>query len=213
MGRCWPGRSTTVKVGATHVTRGAGFVRDVTATVASMDPTPEAPLRARQGAHGTRRVVVLSGLAGLVGPAVLGFPLARPSPWERAGALITVSAWAPYWQPDAALASFSDNAAVFSDVSMFAYHATAADAVTPYDGVDPNTRTSFAEHASPAGVALTASIIDDTAAGAMATILGDPTSRALHVQTIVAFANDNGFDGIDLDYEKFAFSDGRDTWA
>ncbi|HZX56183.1 MAG TPA: hypothetical protein VFE86_15960, partial [Ilumatobacteraceae bacterium] len=94
-----------------------------------MDPTPEAPLRARQGTHGTKRIVVLSALGGLVVAAVLGFTLTRTSPWERAGAPITVSAWAPYWQPDAALASFSDNASVFSDVSMFAYHATAADAV------------------------------------------------------------------------------------
>jgi spore germination protein YaaH len=47
----------------------------------------------------------------------------------------------------------------------------------------------------------------------MAAILADPAQRAVHVQTIVDFANNNRFDGIDLDYEKFAFSDGHATWA
>jgi spore germination protein YaaH len=32
------------------------------------------------------------------------------------------------------------------------------------------------------------------------------------VQTILHFAEAEQFDGIDLDYEKFAFSDGRETW-
>ena len=47
----------------------------------------------------------------------------------------------------------------------------------------------------------------------MAAILADPASRAEHVDAIVAFAADGEFAGIDLDYEQFAFADGRDTWA
>jgi spore germination protein YaaH len=33
------------------------------------------------------------------------------------------------------------------------------------------------------------------------------------VDTIRAFAADGRYDGIDIDYEQFAFADGRDTWA
>jgi spore germination protein YaaH len=47
----------------------------------------------------------------------------------------------------------------------------------------------------------------------MAAILADPSTRALHVDTIATLVTDGGFDGVDLDYEQFAYSDGRDTWA
>jgi spore germination protein YaaH len=50
------------------------------------------------------------------------------------------------------------------------------------------------------------------AAGGMAGVLADPTTRTAHVDAIVEFADDGDFDGIDIDYEKFAFEDGRDTW-
>ena len=36
---------------------------------------------------------------------------------------------------------------------------------------------------------------------------------ARHVDAIASFAADGDFAGIDLDYEQFAFADGRDTWA
>ena len=51
------------------------------------------------------------------------------------------------------------------------------------------------------------------AAGGMAAVLADPATRAAHVDTLAALARDQGFDGIDLDYEVFAFGDARSTWA
>jgi spore germination protein YaaH len=47
----------------------------------------------------------------------------------------------------------------------------------------------------------------------MAAILADPGTRADHVDAIVGFAAEGGYDGVDLDYEQFAFADGRDTWT
>jgi spore germination protein YaaH len=46
----------------------------------------------------------------------------------------------------------------------------------------------------------------------MAAILADPATRRRHVEAIVEFASDGGYDGIDLNYEQFAFADGRDSW-
>ena len=43
-------------------------------------------------------------------------------------------------------------------------------------------------------------------------ILANTTSRTQHVQNIVNLVMSNGFDGIDLDYEGFAFTDGRESW-
>ena len=46
----------------------------------------------------------------------------------------------------------------------------------------------------------------------MAAILADPSSRAEHVDAIVQFAADRAVDGVDINYENFAFEDGKDTW-
>jgi spore germination protein YaaH len=56
------------------------------------------------------------------------------------------------------------------------------------------------------------SIIDAYDAGGMAKILADPATRAAHVEALAALAAREQWDGIDLDYERFAFADGSDTW-
>jgi spore germination protein YaaH len=56
------------------------------------------------------------------------------------------------------------------------------------------------------------SISDGMPAGGMAAVLADPAQRAAHVDAVVALVRDNGFDGIDIDYEQFAFADTRSTW-
>lgn len=163
--------------------------------------------------HGLRRLVVFCvvGTMLLAGVVVYGFT--HTPQWKRHGLPITVAGWAPYWQTDSALASFNANSAVFSDVSMFGYSTTGADSVQPYPGMDPNAPLIFRRDARAASVQFVASIVDATKAGEMATILADPTSRSLHVRTVVRFTVDGGFDGVDLDYENFAFLDGKQTWS
>ena len=158
------------------------------------------------------RPVALAAAAVLVLGVIITYALSRPSSWKRSGPPATVSGWAPYWQTDSAYASFAANRAAFVDVSLFAYHATAADAVEPYDGLGADVPNQYRAAVRGAGARFTATIVDDTPSGTMAGILAHKTSRALHVQTIVSFAETGGFDGIDLDYEKFAFSDSRKTW-
>ena len=72
----------------------------------------------------------------------------------------------------------------------------------------------FLDAARRRGVPLVASILDGTDAGRDG---GDPRrpgdSGPSHVDAIADFAADGDFDGIDIDYEQFAFADGRDTWA
>ncbi|HEY4332393.1 MAG TPA: glycosyl hydrolase family 18 protein [Ilumatobacteraceae bacterium] len=182
-----------------------------------MDDTPEAPprrpRRASARAESVRRVVLVCLLGAVVLAVIGGYAVTtHKSPWKRSGPPITVSAWAPYWQTDAATASLTANIGAFSDVSLFAFHATAAASVTPYDGLDPNASAGLRTVTAGAGVKLTASIVDDTGAHTMAGIIADPTQRATHVATITQLAMADGFDGIDLDYENFAFNDGRSTW-
>jgi spore germination protein YaaH len=133
--------------------------------------------------------------------------------WERRGPPIRVASWAPYWQPETALASFTDNSDLFADVSLVAYSALDATTIVTYDGLPDGTKETYRRATSAAGVPFVATIFDDSPSGTMAAVFADPTQRSAHVRTIVDLVVAGGYDGVDIDYEKFAFSDPRSTWA
>jgi spore germination protein YaaH len=123
-----------------------------------------------------------------------------------------ISGWAPYWSPSTSTSSFSANADLFEDVAPFWYQAQGAPGT-----IVPNVSTSgmraLVDAARAEGVPVLPAITDGHGPGGLAAVLADPAARALHVDAIVDLVMDNGYDGIDLDYEGFAFSDGRETWA
>lgn len=106
------------------------------------------------------------------------------------------------------------NASAFHQVSPFWYETTGATSIVEIDdpSFDAELADDFIADAKAAGVPLVASILDATAPRQMAAILADPAQRRAHIDTILAFARSNGFQGIDLDYERFAWDDGTDTW-
>ena len=161
----------------------------------------------------TGRLVTFCVVAALMLTAVVVYGFTHTGRWKRSGPPITVSSWAPYWQADSALASFNANAAVFGDVSMFGYFTDAAGSVKPYATMDPNAPLVLKRDARAAGVEFVASIIDATKPREMAAILADPATRAVHVDAVTRFAIASDVDGVDLDYENFAFNDGKATWA
>lgn len=161
----------------------------------------------------TSRLVTFCVVAALMLTAVVVYGFTHTGRWKRSGPPITVSSWAPYWQADSALASFNANAAVFGDVSMFGYFTDAAGSVKPYATMDPNAPLVLKRDARAAGVEFVASIIDATKPREMAAILADPATRAVHVDAVTRFAIAGDVDGVDLDYENFAFNDGKATWA
>lgn len=174
--------------------------------MAEEEETP--PRRARRS---SRRILAV-GVLVLV--AVVAAALLWPQEeWERTGPPIAASSWAPWWQTGDAYQSFTANADLFGDVSVVAYRATDTTSILPYDGLASDAIPRFREAATATGVALIATIFDEAEPRRMAAILADPATRALHVDTIVGVVRDGGFDGVDLDYEQFAYSDGRDTWA
>jgi spore germination protein YaaH len=158
---------------------------------------------------------VRAGIIGLTALAVvITVGLAWPDgEWQRRGDPLTVSGWAPYWQPEASLASFEANSDLFVDVSVVAYSATAASTVTRYPSLTDEALDTFRRAAADADVQLIATVFDDAPAGAMAAILSDPTTRTAHVAALVDVVRSGEFDGVDLDYETFAFEDDRSTWA
>jgi hypothetical protein len=64
-----------------------------------------------------------------------------------------------------------------------------------------------------AGMQIIPTMTDGTAKLVLAGYLANPTTRTTIVNSIVNLVNVNGFDGIDLDYEGFAFVDGSSTWT
>jgi HAD superfamily hydrolase (TIGR01509 family) len=184
-------------------------------------PTDAAPAkRARR-----RRTLFILGAVGLAALGASAFavlddeedgggvvsPVVRDEP--RGAEPLALHAWVPFWALDNALPDLESRSDALTEVSPFWYEATGVDEIR----VNPNTSSRDAEQfidtARAHDIPVVASILDATGAGEMAAILADRGQRADHVDAIVDFAAEGRFAGVDLDYEQFAFADGRDTWA
>ena len=151
--------------------------------------------------------------------AILGADPATAEPRPKPIA----SGWLPYWmtsptKPQAVMSAVG-NADLLSEVSPFWYSAVKGGANGVQVVLNPNFTNGAANEAwamdqlRAAGVKVWPAIADGSGAGTMAALLADPTRRAAHVGEIVNLAVSRGYDGIDLDYETFAFTDGRQTWS
>lgn len=125
--------------------------------------------------------------------------------------VIPIDAWAPYWALDRSAEEIGRRDGSMREVSPFWFRSVGVDEII----VDPNASSEltakFLDDADD--VLIVPSIVDGLPAGEMAAIIADPDTRARHVDAIIEFATAGDFDGIDLNYEQFAFADGRDTWA
>ncbi len=153
----------------------------------------------------------------LVGQVPGASPVAANAP-ER-----VLSGWMPYWMTSPARPTGVDsavaNADLFEDVSPFWYSATARKG----GGVKVELNRNFTngeanvawamQRLREAGMVVLPAIADASGKRRMARTLADPALRGQHVADLVALAVNNGYDGLDLDYENFAFSDGRSSWA
>ncbi len=142
--------------------------------------------------------------------------LAPPSSVQAAEATHSslVTGWLPSWATPAATAAVVANDDLVDVASPFWYTAKAANGtVAITSSVAPATRDASLAALRARKVALLPSIADGSSALQMAAVLKNPKDRAVHVAQLVSLVVSSGFDGIELDYERFAFSDGRATWA
>ena len=154
--------------------------------------------------------MLVLALFGVAAAAVYVATNEEPAPLKPD---IPLDAWVPYWALDASLPDADERVPSMREVSPFWFNAAGVDQIV----IDPNasveSTTQFMDTVRGLDVDVLPSIIDALPAGEMAAILADPDTRARHVEAIRTFAADGGYDGIDIDYEQFAFADGRDTWA
>lgn len=162
-----------------------------------------------------RRTTVLGIALALLAGAIWYFAIREDD--DTSGVLPTADlalhGWAPYWALEHSIPELELRADNFDEVSPFWFQATGVDTIVP-DPNAPEERTErFVATARERGVAIVPSILDVMPAGQMADILADPTTRTRHVNAIATFVADGDYDGVDIDYEQFAFADGRETWA
>ena len=182
----------------------------------SAPPAP-APRRAlAAGPLGGRRgpLAALAALAVvcLVAGGVWWFALRDTEPSYDPGPF-RVHAWVPPWNIENALDELEPRANMFHQISPFWYEVTGVSTIQPYANTPEEETDEFVAQARARGIPLVGSLYDRTAPNVMAAMLADPESRAAHIDAIVAFAAEHDFQGIDINYENFAFNDGRDTWA
>jgi spore germination protein YaaH len=159
-----------------------------------------------------RGVALGAGFAALalagVGAAVTASDPSPPPPIN-----IAVDAWAPYWVLPAAQETLaSNNGRRLRQVSPFWYSSHDATTISLDGKLTAETTASFVATVRRAGAKVVPSIVDAMPAGGMAAVLADPAARTAHVAAIADLAATNGFDGVDIDYEHFAFLDSKTTW-
>jgi len=127
-----------------------------------------------------------------------------------------VGGWLPWFASSrtAELGTITSPSAapLFNEVSLFWYGAHGAGSPLSIDVLgsasSPAALADAAAKLHAAGILVIPTIADGTGAGVMRSIIADPTARAAHEDQIVGLVLSNpNYDGIDLDYEVFAFGD------
>jgi spore germination protein YaaH len=119
--------------------------------------------------------------------------------------------WIAYWETASGRASVDANGDLFSEVSPFWFRAVSATTIVSDEPA--GDRADVVALARSQNIPLIPAVRDGTPAHVMAGILANPSTRASHVAALVNLVVANGYAGIDLDYEQFAFGDGSATWA
>jgi spore germination protein YaaH len=169
------------------------------------------------------RVVGLVAAAALFTTGLQGAAMGAtqsPSVTATSGAPTTpaprrlVTGWLPYWSMGSANSVVQANAALFTDVSPFWYdfrgYSPTVNLVSEYGGV----ASSVALYHS-LKIKVLPTITDGTGGGCsyeMYNQLSTASGRAYVINTIKLLVVANNFDGIDLDWEQFAFCNGSRSW-
>jgi spore germination protein YaaH len=131
-----------------------------------------------------------------------------------------LTGWIPYYSIKTSLPAAINNADLIKEVMPFWYtlkfnsktgSAVVTDLYTPANPSIPMAQTVGALR--NAGFTLIPTITDGTDKGVLAGLLAKPVARKQIVETITAMVVSNNYDGIDLDFEGFAFVDGNATWS
>jgi hypothetical protein len=121
-----------------------------------------------------------------------------------------IDVWAPSWTIEEVLADGTDRFDLVREFSPFWFETVGIDDIRFDGGASAEAADEMLETVRDRWIV--PSLRDATSAGVMAAIIADPDQRQQHIDAILDLAGDQDADGIDIDYEQFAFADGFDTW-
>ena len=131
-----------------------------------------------------------------------------------------MTGWVPYYSMKTALPDVLNNIDLIKEVMPFWYtlkfdgKAKAAVVTDLYAPANPSVPISEPLTAMRnAGLSIIPTITDGTSKLVLAGLLKNPTSRTQVVSAIMNLVRANNYDGIDIDFEGFAFVDGNSTWT
>ncbi|MFZ9628166.1 MAG: HAD-IA family hydrolase [Ilumatobacteraceae bacterium] len=206
-----PGLFGLTRLGPPRRRSVAEITRDVTRHLDRS--TPRRPsARAPQPQHAPRRLRPIVALVALFAVAAGLTTLVRrhdPAPLP----VIAMAGWAPYWVLDDATETVASVGTHFAELSPFWFETHGAVDVRLSRNLTADDVEPLLSAARSAGALVVPAVADATDAGEMAAILANADTRRRHVDTLVGLARTWQTDGIDIDYEKFAFADDRSTWA
>lgn len=128
--------------------------------------------------------------------------------------------WIPYYSMKTALPAALNNRDLINEVMPFWYtlkydgkikKAVITDLYAPANPSIPIAQPLAAMRA--AGLKIIPTITDGTQKLVLAKMLANPTERAQVVDAIATMVRANNYDGVDLDFEGFAFVDGNTSWT
>lgn len=140
------------------------------------------------------------------------FPASQSSAQSPPRKILT--GWIPYYGMKTALPSAVANGDLIKEVMPFWYTLKSETNITDlYTPSNPNVPMALPlTTMRDSGFQIIPTITDGTSKLVLAKLLSVATTRTQVVNTITNLVVANNFDGIDLDFEGFAFSDGTASW-
>ena len=125
-----------------------------------------------------------------------------------------LTGWIPYYSTDTSIPSAVTNGDLIKEVMPFWYTLKSESKITDlYTPANPSVPMSTPlTTLRDSGFLIIPTITDGTAKSVLANLLASPATRTQVVTTITTLVVKNNFDGIDLDFEGFAFVDGIASW-
>jgi spore germination protein YaaH len=125
------------------------------------------------------------------------------------------SGWLPYYSMKTSLPDVVSNSDLIQEVNPFWYTLKSATKITDlYTPANPSVPMSVPlQTLQSMKFSIIPTVTDGTDKGVLAGLIANAATRAQVVATITTLVMSNNFDGIDLDFENFAFVDGTASWA
>jgi spore germination protein YaaH len=126
-----------------------------------------------------------------------------------------LTGWMPYYSVKNSMAAILANKDLMGEVSPFWYSLTSATTIKDqYAGAKLTIpKKTHLDILRANGLLIIPAITDGAKKLVLAGLLAKPSTRSQVVNTITKLVITNNYDGIDLDLEGFAFSDGTASWA